>query len=347
MSTEPSADVGGLSDAEGRAVEHDWRAALMDLSLDAVVILDARGTVLAMNRAFVERTGCSPENGPFTPPYPWWPTVEEDERARGELEAALAEILACRPVVHGFPLYGPERSVSWVESRGTSIDSPAIGTTHLRVMRDITDERAAHERRAAAAEVSRDFATAQDMGDLISLAEHGFGLLFDGECTVRLGDGADRHWFNAFDVVDPAGLPKAVLDGLDGRVEPDTVSVRPGILLIPPASDIDSRAWVQFARPRRISVEELIAADLMAAAFAAGLQRMSALQKATDTEAHLRQAVESHRQIGQATGILVERHRLSAVKAFDQLRRASQDRNVKLRDLAVRVIETGLEPGDA
>lgn len=328
-------------------MERDWRTAVMDASGHAMIILDERGTVVAMNGAFTEITGCRLEDGPYSPPYPWWPTTDEDAGAYAELKGSLAKVLAGEPVVHEFQVYRHDRARRWVETRGTSIDHGEGRATYLRILRDITNERSATERRAAAAEVSRDFATAQDMGDLISLAEHGFGLLFDGGCTVRLGDGTDRHWFNAFDVVDPSGLPKAVLDGLDGRVNPDTASLRPGILLIPPASDIDSRAWVQFPRPRRISVEEMIAADLMAAAFAAGLQRMAAVHEAASREADLRQAVESHRRIGQATGILVERHRLSAVEAFNELRRASQDRNVKLRDLAARVIETGLEPGEA
>ena len=343
----PPQAVGTPFPLESGALERGWRVALMDAIDDAVVILDDRGTVLAMNTAFAELTGCSLDSGPHVPPYPWWPTACEDPRAHADLDHKLAAVLEGEPTVHEFQLYRPDRSRRWVESNGTCIDHGSGVVTHLRILRDISTGQSAHGRRAAAAEVSRDFATAQDMGDLISLAEHGFGLLFDGECTIRLGDGTDLHWFNALDVVEPSGLSAAVLDGLDGRVSADAASLRPGILLIPPPSDIEARAWVQFPRPRRISVEEMIAADLMAAAFAAGLQRMSAAREAAGREADLRRAVESHRQIGQATGILVERHRFSTVEAFNELRRASQDRNVKLRDLAARIIETGLEPGEA
>ena len=68
------------------------------------------------------------------------------------------------------------------------------------------------------------------------------------------------------------------------------------------------------------------------------------MQRAADREAHLQHAVESHRLVGQATGILVERHRLLPGEAFDRLRRASQRRNLKLREVAMQVIETGLDP---
>jgi AmiR/NasT family two-component response regulator len=38
--------------------------------------------------------------------------------------------------------------------------------------------------------------------------------------------------------------------------------------------------------------------------------------------------------IGQAKGILMERHGYDADRAFDALRRASQHLNIKLRDIA-------------
>ncbi|MFI5589672.1 ANTAR domain-containing protein [Amycolatopsis sp. NPDC051758] len=49
---------------------------------------------------------------------------------------------------------------------------------------------------------------------------------------------------------------------------------------------------------------------------------------------HLRRAVESRDVIGQAKGILMQRRGITAEAAFDVLRSASQDLNVKLADLA-------------
>ncbi len=48
--------------------------------------------------------------------------------------------------------------------------------------------------------------------------------------------------------------------------------------------------------------------------------------------------------IGQAQGILMERERITAEQAFDVLRRASQDLNLKLRDVAQRLVDTGESP---
>jgi GAF domain-containing protein len=58
----------------------------------------------------------------------------------------------------------------------------------------------------------------------------------------------------------------------------------------------------------------------------------------------LKQAYESRGVIGQAVGILVERHRVTPDAAFEMLVRASQNRHVKLRNLAKYVVETGVDP---
>ncbi len=63
----------------------------------------------------------------------------------------------------------------------------------------------------------------------------------------------------------------------------------------------------------------------------------------------LHAALRSREVIGQAEGILMERERITADQAFDILRRASQHLNIKLREVAQTLVETGEGPatGDA
>ncbi len=61
-------------------------------------------------------------------------------------------------------------------------------------------------------------------------------------------------------------------------------------------------------------------------------------------EANLQAALATREMIGQAQGILMERERITADQAFDVLRRASQHLNLKLRDVAQGLIETGERP---
>ena len=64
-------------------------------------------------------------------------------------------------------------------------------------------------------------------------------------------------------------------------------------------------------------------------------------------ESQLEQAIQSHRLIGQAVGVLIERHRVTPTQGFEMLRRASLNRNIKLRELAARVVESGQDPQGA
>ena len=57
----------------------------------------------------------------------------------------------------------------------------------------------------------------------------------------------------------------------------------------------------------------------------------------------LKMAITTHTVIGQAQGILMERHKFTAGQAFDRLRTASMNLNRKLRDVAKDLSETGEE----
>jgi hypothetical protein len=60
--------------------------------------------------------------------------------------------------------------------------------------------------------------------------------------------------------------------------------------------------------------------------------------------ANLHGALSSRETIGEALGILMERERITAQQAFDILRRASQHLNIKLREVAQNLVDTGEDP---
>ena len=71
------------------------------------------------------------------------------------------------------------------------------------------------------------------------------------------------------------------------------------------------------------------------------LANAEAYDRSRKLVANLRIALESRDVIGQAKGIIMERERVTADQAFEVLRSVSQSRNVKLRDLAQQVVDTG------
>jgi AmiR/NasT family two-component response regulator len=65
------------------------------------------------------------------------------------------------------------------------------------------------------------------------------------------------------------------------------------------------------------------------------------LLAARETIRQLTEALDTSRDIGAATGILMSQFGVTQEQAFDLLRRVSQNRNIKLRDIARDVIYTG------
>jgi GAF domain-containing protein len=74
------------------------------------------------------------------------------------------------------------------------------------------------------------------------------------------------------------------------------------------------------------------------------LRSAQARQDAKNQSDQLSQALVTRGVIGQAQGILMERERITADQAFSVLRRASQHLNIKLRDLAQTLVDTGEKP---
>jgi GAF domain-containing protein len=78
------------------------------------------------------------------------------------------------------------------------------------------------------------------------------------------------------------------------------------------------------------------------AAMALQVARSSAAQELRAE--NLQTAMVSREVIGQAQGILMERERITAEQAFQLLRHASQRLNLKLRDVAQTLVDTGQVP---
>jgi GAF domain-containing protein len=74
----------------------------------------------------------------------------------------------------------------------------------------------------------------------------------------------------------------------------------------------------------------------------AGVVLMNArvYRAATDLSRQLQEAIESRAVIDQAKGVLMAREHLTADEAFEKLRRASQKANLKVREIAQRVVSS-------
>ncbi|MEU4191803.1 GAF and ANTAR domain-containing protein [Kribbella sp. NPDC026611] len=100
-------------------------------------------------------------------------------------------------------------------------------------------------------------------------------------------------------------------------------------------------AVVTFAHPRPDQLDDgtKTVAELVATYAAIGLETVGRL-------ANLTVAGDSQASIGLAIGVLMERFELSEAQAFAVLRRYSQDRQRKLREVATDLLNTGQLPPD-
>jgi PAS domain S-box-containing protein len=334
-----------LARSRERRLDIAWRRAVVRAMREALLIFDRDGMVLETNDAFTALFGYTLADGPIVPPYPWWPTEEEDPAGRAALLEAFTRTTRGMDVEGEYRMYRKDRTPLWVSSIGTVVSDAASGrTAYLRSLRDITREKEAQQRRAAAASVSRELMRAEDLELLLGVAERGFSVLFGGTAALHFTGSAE-------DASDEAHGRLPLACDREQHAEPGPSAGGhqpvPGLLITPGEERTDWDAWVQFDQPRVVGTDEVIVADMLALAFSQALDRVQAAVQFADQQAHLERAIESHRLIGQAVGILVERHRLLPAQAFERLRSASRLRSTGMRDLAVRVIETGAEPEEA
>jgi len=95
--------------------------------------------------------------------------------------------------------------------------------------------------------------------------------------------------------------------------------------------------------PSGFTEEDESTGSTLASTAAIVLVNASAYWQAADLSDQLAQAMQSRAVIEQAKGILMARSpHMGADEAFDVLRKASQRENVKLRDIAQRIVDRRL-----
>jgi GAF domain-containing protein len=98
-------------------------------------------------------------------------------------------------------------------------------------------------------------------------------------------------------------------------------------------------------RPHAFGEDDLALAQEIAAWIALAVENAEAATRTAEDLVHLRAAMLSRAVIEQAKGVLIERYKVTQEDAFTLLTHASQNTNVKLRDIAEELVRTGVLPG--
>jgi ANTAR domain/GAF domain len=118
-----------------------------------------------------------------------------------------------------------------------------------------------------------------------------------------------------------------------------------GALALPLSSDAHPGAVNLYARfPSAFGVVDRAKAVILSSLASLALSAAYSHEDEERRAAGFAAALRTREIIGEALGILMERERISANQAFDILRRASQHLNIKLRDIAQDLVDTGEDP---
>ncbi|MEU6553435.1 GAF and ANTAR domain-containing protein [Streptomyces sp. NPDC046915] len=171
-------------------------------------------------------------------------------------------------------------------------------------------------------------------GDIVTECDRLQGEVGEGPC-FDLARGADNGGERAFRIADMTQPPGSWPRFAAGARELGIGSMT-GVLLYTHNEDFGALN-LYARRPGAFDKDIETAGWLLASHAAVALADARAIDQ-------LEHALETRHAIGEAMGILRERHGLSEEEAFNVLRRLSQHHNIKLRDIAQRVRDEGTAP---
>jgi GAF domain-containing protein len=117
------------------------------------------------------------------------------------------------------------------------------------------------------------------------------------------------------------------------------------VLALPLASDSQEGALNLYAHyPAAFGVVDRAKATILVSLASLALSVAQSHEDEERRAENLNAALGTRETIGEALGILMERERITANQAFDILRRASQHLNIKLREVAQNLVDTGESP---
>ncbi|CAL9351026.1 GAF and ANTAR domain-containing protein [Streptomyces pilosus] len=167
--------------------------------------------------------------------------------------------------------------------------------------------------------------TLSSYGEMVEESDRIQGELGEGPCYDLARRENGERTYRVTDMTRPQPSWPAYAEAARGL----GIGSMTGILLYTDKEDFG--ALDLYARRPGTFTQDIEAAGWMLASHAA-----VALASARTID-QLEHAMETRHAIGEAMGILMERHRMTEDDAFSVLRRISQHHNIKLRDVALRI----------
>jgi PAS domain S-box-containing protein len=152
--------------------EATWRTAMVNSLQDGFYVFDLdSAAIIEINPAMTELLGLRPEDLPCTPPYPFFPTDEEDSYGRARLyNTYTAAIATERGQIVVSLRHITTRARIWVSiSYNALLDRDENRRLIIATMRDITAERLAGDRDAALARLAGQLTGVTDSARILQI----------------------------------------------------------------------------------------------------------------------------------------------------------------------------------
>jgi PAS domain-containing protein len=306
----------------------EYCSSLFESASAVVVLTDQRGVVLQSTRAAADLM--RQPVGPFLRrPFTTWFDIADRGRVRSLVSGQAGR---AGQVLEGVLLRRTDGSTQLVDVTLRALPVRSAGgpvlrwqlTTPKAVLRIVPSVGTVRNRDLAAdlTELAARLGTLSTVEDTLqAIAEEG----------VRLVPGADQAFVvevHRHGVVELLASSATAAGTIPGSAHLLTVPLRlPGFEV----------THLRLVADRPLSAEAADIAELLAVHFRLAVARVRKRE-------NLERALETRQLIGQAVGVLVERRRLTAAAAFEELVQRSQLVNLKLREIARIVVETGQDP---
>jgi PAS domain S-box-containing protein len=145
-----------------------WRTALVDSLQEAFFVCDEHGAVIEINAAFTEILGYGAEQLPYEPDHPWWPDIDTEPEAYGQVETAFAALLAETHGAFTVPVTHRGGHRLWIAVNFNHAEDPETGRrVMVGTFRDVTAEHYAVQSQIALAALSQQLAQADTLDDAV------------------------------------------------------------------------------------------------------------------------------------------------------------------------------------
>ncbi|MEU4570254.1 SpoIIE family protein phosphatase [Micromonospora sp. NPDC023956] len=275
-----------------------WRTALVDSLQEAFFVCDDKGAVIEINTTFTDILGFGPEDLPYAPVHPWWPSQETEPEAYQQVADAFAMLVGQTRGSYTIPVTHRDGHRLWVAAAFSQVEDPDTGRwVIVGTFRDVTAEHYAVQRESALAALSVRLSQADNLTDALHGVLDELRGLWKATCVLAaVFDGSHTPAVTATD-------PRLRWDTLTDERRGSLTALRDRPLLTTVADQTDGAGiavehphgtmalWIELGEKRPVTDQDRTLLALLAGHLSQGLHRVHQIDQQRETALALQRAI--------------------------------------------------------